>query len=63
MSINVIFSDSTETSVCGYFGSPQDPEVWPDQGQIETNDARWKTYYDALPLEMRDGLPNPTTGA
>jgi hypothetical protein len=59
MIINVIFIDETETVVRGYFGSPQDAAAWPNQGQIETSDQRWATYYNGLPEGMRDGLPKP----
>jgi hypothetical protein len=60
MLINVLFTDSTKTVVQGYFGSPQDPEAWPNQGQIDTSDPLWEAYYNSLPKEMRDGLPVPT---
>lgn len=57
--IFVQFSDASQTAIVSYFGSPQDPAAYQNQGSIEPTDARWKTFYDALPLSMRDGLPVP----
>lgn len=57
--INVQFADDSEQLVIAYFSSPQDPEIWPNQGQIDTSDARWESYYDSLPEGMRAGLPAP----
>jgi hypothetical protein len=57
--INVEYSDGTETTVTGFFGSTQDPEVFPNQGTLETSDARWKTYYEAQPAAMQSMLPPP----
>lgn len=57
MQINVQFSDNTEERVVGYFSSPQDPTVWPNMGQIDTSDARWKTYYDAQPDTVKSLIP------
>jgi hypothetical protein len=59
MNIFVQFADSTEKSVISYFGSPQDPTAWQNQGEIDTSDTRWKAYYDALSPEFTEGLPPP----
>jgi hypothetical protein len=59
MNIYVQFADSTDKVVVSYFGSPQDPVAWPNQGQIDTSDARWKTYYEALSSQFTEGLPTP----
>lgn len=64
MQINVVFSDSVQTSIAMYFASPQDPDQWPYQGVISTSDPRWKVFYDAIyPFGAPEfgGLPAPTT--
>jgi hypothetical protein len=55
----VQYSDTTEAVIVSYFGSPQDPSVYPGYGTVETSDARWKTFYDSEPF-MQSGLPAPT---
>lgn len=62
MLVNVIFADSTEQEIKGYFGAPQDPATWPNQGQVDTSDARWIAFYDSLPEAMREGIPAPEGG-
>lgn len=58
--IYVQFSDAGETEIISYFGGPQDDSVYLNQGFIETDDTRWKTYYDSFPPNMQDSLPPPT---
>ena len=60
MKINVQFSDETHQHIISYFGSPQDPVDFPNQGVIATSDPRWAEYYNSIPESMRDGLPQPT---
>jgi hypothetical protein len=43
--VYVQFSDSTETKIVGIFGSPQDPSVYPNQGEIDSSDDRIIVYY------------------
>ncbi|WP_144142654.1 hypothetical protein [Paraburkholderia sp. BCC1884] len=43
--VNVQFSDNTETTVISFFGGPQDADVFPNQGALDTSDPRWETYY------------------
>lgn len=61
--INVQFSDSAKTAIIGYFGSPQDPEYFPNMGAVADTDSRWETFYSALPPWAQDGLPAPVGGA
>ena len=56
----VQFADDTEEVIISYFGSPNDPEVWPNQGTVEQSDPRWKTYWDAQPILIQRMLPLPT---
>lgn len=44
--IYVQFADATDASIVSQFSCPQDPDIWPNQGTVESNDPRWKTYYD-----------------
>jgi len=57
--IYIQYSDSTEATIISYFGAPQDPDKYPNQGVIETSDARWATFYNSLPEFARAGLPPP----
>jgi hypothetical protein len=58
--LNVQFSDASETAIISYFGSPQDAEVWRDVGEVESSDPRWKAYYDAQLISIQEVLPLPT---
>lgn len=55
----VQFSDSTKTTVQAVFCFPQDPEMWPNQGAIPSNDSRYEGFYDALSADMQNKLIKP----
>jgi hypothetical protein len=57
--LNVQFSDATETTIVSYFGSPQDPVAWPNQGAVDASDERWKIYFDSQPPITQRLLPAP----
>ncbi|MBN3813286.1 hypothetical protein, partial [Paraburkholderia sp. Ac-20347] len=57
--VNVQFSDSGEETVISCFGTPQDPVEWPNQGVLDSSDARWKAFYDTLPSWVQVTLPSP----
>lgn len=40
----VQFSDSSQTTVISVFAEPQDPEYWPNQGQVSVDDQRYSDY-------------------
>lgn len=61
MTINVQFSDATETIIVATFGCPQNATAYPNQGTVLPGDARWAAYYATLPASMQAGLPPPTT--
>lgn len=61
--LNVQFSDATDTVIKSYFGSPQDPEIYANLGTVSTDDAMWKTFYDSQPEFSQQYLPAPTTAA
>lgn len=57
--IYVQFSDEDMTEIVSYFGSPQDPAVFANYGEIEASDPRWKVYYDKQSPWMQQYLPAP----
>ncbi|CAB3764069.1 hypothetical protein [Paraburkholderia humisilvae] len=58
----VQFSDATQSTICSVFSCSQDTTEFPNQGEIDTSDARWKTYCDTMPAQVRTFLPTPTSG-
>lgn len=57
--LNVQFSDATESSIIAVFGAPQNGSAYPNQGEIGSGDTRYSAYYDALPTWARAALPAP----
>ncbi|MDR5815780.1 hypothetical protein QCE62_19525 [Caballeronia sp. LZ033] len=57
--IYVQFSDDTDTTIISYFSCPQDPDVWANQGTIDSSDPRWKVYFDAQSPFIQGLIPNP----
>jgi hypothetical protein len=52
--VNVQFSDASKTKIVSAFCGPQDPEFYPNQGEIDSDDARYVSFI----AEIRDaGLP------
>lgn len=49
MQICVSFSDDTEAKIVASFSCPQDPEVWPNQGTVDSDDERWTSYAALFP--------------
>lgn len=62
MALNVQFADATAEVIVAYFCAPQNETFFPNQGLVETNDARWSAFYGSLPPIMSMNLPAPTTG-
>ncbi len=60
MTLNIQFSDSSESVIISLFSCPQDPKVWPNQGVVDTNDPRWKVYYDSQPPNLQQFFPAPS---
>lgn len=50
----VTFQDATEAVVTGYYASPQDPDLYPNLGEIEDDDPRYLSY--ANPEMTDEGL-------
>lgn len=40
----VTFKDSTEAVVTGYYAAPQDPDLYPNLGEIEEDDQRYLDF-------------------
>lgn len=58
MTIHVQFSDGSEATIMSVFASPQDPSVWPNQGEVHADDLRYLAYVESLPLGLRGFLPS-----
>ncbi|WP_250507678.1 hypothetical protein [Caballeronia sp. GAFFF3] len=56
------FTDETHTKILSYFTCPQDPEQYPHQGTLETDDPLYRDYYESLPLVAQQGMPDPSGG-
>ncbi|KVM66026.1 hypothetical protein WJ61_30640 [Burkholderia ubonensis] len=59
--INVQFSDATESTIIGYSACRQPDDTWPHQGEIATSDSRWSTYFASKDTESQRGLPIPAS--
>ncbi|CAM2143847.1 conserved protein of unknown function [Pararobbsia alpina] len=57
--LNVQFSDSSDTTIVAWFASPQ-PDM-PNMGTVSSSDPRWLAYYDSFPPDWQKFLPAPTT--
>ncbi|SOY56875.1 hypothetical protein [Cupriavidus taiwanensis] len=60
MTIHVQFSDEQQAVIVSCFNTSQDPEYWPNQGVVTSDDPRWHAYYESLPETFRQYLPAPT---
>jgi hypothetical protein len=57
--VYVEFSDASKTTIQVVFAGPQDPEVWPNQGEIDTGDPLYKEWYLTQPVNVQPSLPKP----
>lgn len=55
----VQFTDGGEDVIQSIFSCPQDPNVWPNQGTVYSDDARYEAFYDALPIGMKGMFITP----
>lgn len=60
MTIYVQFSDESESAINGAFSDPQPGQENFYQGAVETNDPRYKTFYDNALAADKPYLPTPT---
>lgn len=48
--IYVQFSDASDETIINAWSEPQDPTVWENQGTVQSDDARYATFYaDLMP--------------
>ncbi|MCO1384485.1 hypothetical protein [Burkholderia multivorans] len=59
--LNVQFSDSSETTIIVYFASPQSMSAYTNLGTVEASDARWAAFYQSMDSQARQYLPPPTS--
>jgi len=57
--IYVQFTDSSKTKVTSVFSCPQDPESYPNQGELNENDDRYRAFYVGMPVEIRQYMVTP----
>lgn len=57
--ICVQFADSTEKIIIAAFGGPQNATTYPNQGTVESTDARWTAFYDSFSPQMQTVLTVP----
>jgi hypothetical protein len=55
--LNVQFTDSAQATIETYFSSPQVDGS--NMGTVESNDARWLTFYALFPAMAQAVLPAP----
>jgi hypothetical protein len=58
--IIVQFSNADAAQVIAYLASAQDADAYPNQGEVDVSDPRWKDYYDAQAPYIQSLLPSPT---
>ncbi|HEN3248587.1 TPA: hypothetical protein U5D40_001051 [Yersinia enterocolitica] len=59
MTIIVQFSDKKEAVIISWFSAmPPIPEQFPNLGEVESNDPRWKVFYDMMNPSV-PGMPEP----
>lgn len=59
--INVQFSDSSETEIIGAFSCAQDNATFPNQGSVDLHDTRWVAYYNEQPALIQARIPPPSS--
>lgn len=52
----VQFSDNSKVKIISVFGCPQDPQVWPNQGEVEEEDPRLIDFLNPSWLIQQDNL-------
>ena len=60
MIVNVQFTGADKKVICGYLSDYQeDEDAYPNQGQVELSDERWKAYYQSLNPMFQQLVPEP----
>lgn len=58
--IYVQFTTSDEAQISSVFPCPQDPDLYPNQGEIDPSDARYRAFYNSLPTMCQPYMPAPS---
>ncbi|VWB98605.1 hypothetical protein [Burkholderia lata] len=58
--IFVQFSDESETAISSVFGCKQNPDFYPNQGEVDANDDRYAAYVKSIPDCQKQALPSPS---
>ena len=53
----VQFSDSTQETIIAFLPGLQDPVVFPNQGEVDSTDPRWKAFFHNLPDTVQASMP------
>jgi hypothetical protein len=59
ITINVQFSDGSDTSVVSYFACAQDPSTYQNLGVVDSDNTKWAEFYNSLSVMMQNGMPTP----
>ena len=59
--VYVQFSDGTETAISSVFDYAQDESQWKNQGQIPSDDPRYKAFYNSLSPLVQQSMITPGT--
>ena len=57
--IHVQYADASEAQIIAIYSAPQDPDVYPNQGEMPSDDVRYVAYYDAQYPQMQQWLIKP----
>lgn len=52
--------DEGHTKIIAYFASPQDVDIYPNQGVTTTSDPLYHEFFSSLPYFAQISLPQPT---
>jgi hypothetical protein len=55
--INVQFSDATQSSVSAYFGCAPAAAAYENLGTLDSSDSRWAKFYNSMPKIIQECLP------
>ena len=54
----VQFSDSTQETIIAFLPGLQEPVVFPNQGEVDSTDPRWKAFCHNLPDTVQASMPS-----
>lgn len=57
--ICVQFTDDKKIAITSVFACKQDDVIYQNQGEVDVTDKRYKSFYDALPDQIKSTMPTP----